>query len=245
MPSSLQPDQRLDDLTEKIPVADGYVTLTSSFKYLGSWISDTLQDECDLDVRIKKASSQMGALRPLWKCPYIPLEIKRKVYLAISSNTVLWGCESWAITEKMRRRLEAFHHRSLRMVLGITMWHVEQFGITNTRIRQEMQVPNIMDYVTKQQLQWIYKVVNMDDSRAPKKLLTSWIHHKRKVGRPQITYKNSYACALSEMLPDVDPTVGRNKDWLECAKNPAEWKAAFNEWWDSVQPLPPPNDFLR
>lgn len=36
------------------------------------------------------------------------------------------------------------------------------------------------------------------------------------------------------MLPAVGPIVGQNKDWLELAKSPAEWKAAFNEWWESV-----------
>ena len=49
VPRSLQEDQRLPNLDEQIPCMDGYITLTDKFKYLGSWISDTLKDDFEVD----------------------------------------------------------------------------------------------------------------------------------------------------------------------------------------------------
>ena len=101
------------DLEGKVPVRDGYKTFTQQFKYLGSWISDTLQDDYELDIRLKRAKGQMGSLKPFFRCPGIELATKYKVYMAIPVNTALWGCESWSMTEKMRRRIRAFHHQSI------------------------------------------------------------------------------------------------------------------------------------
>jgi hypothetical protein len=46
-PQSLQAEKYLEvDLDEKVPVRDGYITFTPRhFKYLGSWILDTVQDD--------------------------------------------------------------------------------------------------------------------------------------------------------------------------------------------------------
>ena len=113
-PQSLQAEKYLElDLDEKVPVRDGYITFTQHFKYLGSWISDTLQDDYELDIRLKRAKGQMGSLKPFFRCPGIELATKYKVYMAIPVNTALWGCESWSMTEKMRRRIRAFHHQSI------------------------------------------------------------------------------------------------------------------------------------
>ena len=96
-PQSLHADKylELDDLDEKVPARYGYMTFTQRFKYLGSWISDTLvQDDCKLDVRLKKAKGQMGSLnKPFFRrCPGIELATKHKVYMVIAANTALWAC---------------------------------------------------------------------------------------------------------------------------------------------------------
>ena len=89
-PQSLQAEKYLElDLDEKVPVRDGYITFTRHFKYLGSWISDTLQDDYELDIRLKRAKGQMGSLKPFFRCPGIELATKYKVYMAIPVNTAL------------------------------------------------------------------------------------------------------------------------------------------------------------
>ena len=95
LPPSLQPDlYEVLDMQEKLEVKDGYVTLTRCFKHLGSWISNNLKDEYEIETRVKKAQAQMGALKPIFQCKYIDLAVTCSVYMAVPLNTVLWGCES-------------------------------------------------------------------------------------------------------------------------------------------------------
>ena len=119
---------------------DGYYYITFTrqhFKYLGSWISDTLQDEYELDVRLKRAKGEIGSLKPFFRCPGIQLVTKYKVYMAIPVNTALcWGCESWSITEKMRWRIRAFHNQSIGSILRINMHMVDKCRIKNPTICQ-------------------------------------------------------------------------------------------------------------
>jgi hypothetical protein len=47
-------------------VADGYVTFTRLFKYLGSLISFSLYNNDDIAGRIAAANASMGALKEIW-----------------------------------------------------------------------------------------------------------------------------------------------------------------------------------
>ena len=71
----------------KVSVRDGYINFTRHFKYLGSWISDTLQYEYELDVRLKRAKGQLGSLKTFFRCPGIELATNYKVHMTIPVNT--------------------------------------------------------------------------------------------------------------------------------------------------------------
>jgi hypothetical protein len=115
-------------------VADGFISFSDSFLYLGSIITPDLRDDMDVKSRIKKATAQVGALRSFFRHPHIDLETKMAVYTATALNTVLWGCESWTLTDSIKRSLQVFHHRSLRTILNINMFEVEEQRITNAEI---------------------------------------------------------------------------------------------------------------
>ena len=232
-PTSLQNDKYAEiNMDEKFLVKDGYITLTRHFKYLGAWISDTLQDDYELDIRIKKARAQIGSLKPFFQCPFIELPTKCQVYKAIPINTLLWGCESWSLTESMRQQLEVFHHKSLRHILGVNMFLVETFQLTNEIIRHWCcNMPCILDIITKRQLDWIGQVARMPESKVQKQLCMSWTHHPRKVGRPQISPRTTYAQAIHAIIPLCDPAQGTAKTWVTVAKDKVDWRSKIWEWW--------------
>eukprot|EP00978_Attheya_sp_CCMP212_P030023 scaffold108944_cov38-Attheya_sp.AAC.1 len=68
---------------------------------------------------IRDATNQTHELTHLWRNKHIKLGIKVWLYLALPVNTLLWGCESWAISAEAARRLESFHTKSIRKILGI------------------------------------------------------------------------------------------------------------------------------
>ena len=67
-----------------------YITFTEKLTYLGSVITSSLQDDEDVNNRISKASRAFGALRHnFFANSYIPLTLKRSLYLSIVVNLLL------------------------------------------------------------------------------------------------------------------------------------------------------------
>ena len=51
-------------------------------------------------------------------------------------TVLLWGAETWAITEVYIERMNLFHHRSIPRNLKIKMSQVQEERITNEAIRK-------------------------------------------------------------------------------------------------------------
>jgi hypothetical protein len=193
------------NITSRFIVKDGYIDFTDKFKYLGSIISNDLKDDSEIDARIKKATSQIGALKNFFKCKRISLATKFQIFQAIPINTVLWGCESWSMSDKICEKLKNFYHKNIRRILNINMHEVQSYKITNLQVRKMFcKAPCIIDIATKRQLLWIGKIVRMDPTtNLPRKLLVAWINKSRKIGRPQFTFKNTYENALKKIFTDI------------------------------------------
>ena len=57
-----------DNLSETrlIVVKDRFVNFCQHFKYLGSWISFSLQEDHDITKRLATANASMGAMSKIW-----------------------------------------------------------------------------------------------------------------------------------------------------------------------------------
>ena len=78
-------------LTDDFVVADGHVSFTPTFKYLGSLLDFLLDDDMDIDRRISKATAAMGILRPFWRNPSVDNKTKHLLFESIPINLLLWG----------------------------------------------------------------------------------------------------------------------------------------------------------
>jgi hypothetical protein len=69
-----------------------------------------LSDTADITERISQARKLFGSMnKQLLGNKKIPIDIRRRLYQALVVNIALWGCESWALKEADRSKLEAFH----------------------------------------------------------------------------------------------------------------------------------------
>ncbi len=75
------------DKTNDIEVADGYVTFTRSFRYLGSMVAYNLCDDDDVTVWIAAAKASMGALKEVWWNKHLNTYSKYLLFCAIPMNT--------------------------------------------------------------------------------------------------------------------------------------------------------------
>ena len=102
-------------------VDGGSIAFTSRFKYLGSIVTADLRDATDVDNRIASATSAFGALhRCVFSTKDISLVVKKAVYIAIVLSILLYGSESWCLTEVLASRLRRFHNKCVRIMCRVT-----------------------------------------------------------------------------------------------------------------------------
>ena len=226
-----RPRQKVcDDLpeTQPIQVADGFVTFTKHFKYLGSYISYNLRDDYDIQNRVLNASKAMGALKNFWDNPHVDLYSKFLIR-AIPLNLLLWGCETWSMRKQLMDKLEVFVHRSCRRILHITMTQVKDERITNEQVRKTFySLPSVPHLIAARQLSFIGKVIRGPFDQPPKMLLTAWCNNKRKPGRPFLHNKDFIVKNLKLLFDRVDDVIiddfGTLKDWINEASDELYWE---------------------
>jgi hypothetical protein len=102
---------------------------------------------------------------------------------------VLYGFETWAMTEQMKSALKMWQRKTLRKIYGpIT----DQNG-WRIRINDEFQVlcikPNIVTTITvRRRLEWVGHLVRMSRDGTVKKVFLGRTDGRRKVGRPKLRW---------------------------------------------------------
>ena len=87
------------------------------FKYLGSWVDGA---EKDISVRKALAWRALNSMSSIWKSR-MRSDLKRRFFVATVESILLYGCESWALSEAMERSLDGTYTRMLQKVLN-TNW---------------------------------------------------------------------------------------------------------------------------
>ena len=110
------------------------------FTYLGSTITDNLSLDAEIDKRIGKATSTLARLTArVWTSPKLSVKTKMAVYNACVISTLLYGSETWTMYAGQERRLNSFHLRSIRRILGIS-W---QDKVTNGDVLSRGGLPSM------------------------------------------------------------------------------------------------------
>jgi hypothetical protein len=136
-----------EDLT---PPNGKKVHFIHKFKYLGSIITPLLNEDDEIEARIKKAKSIMGIAKSFFDNRDVDKRIKYQIYVAGPLNAVLWGCKTWNLSKQNLSRLSSFHHGAIRRILAIKWEQVREKHIKNREVRALLCIiPNIDTFITK------------------------------------------------------------------------------------------------
>ena len=85
------------------------------FKYLGSMVNET-----NKDIAARKASAwrALNDMNKIWKSSMSP-DLKKRFFIATVESILLYGCESWTLTETTEKSLSGTYTRMLRQALNI------------------------------------------------------------------------------------------------------------------------------
>ena len=101
--------------TGDISTLDGTpLKLVDKFTYLGSSVSST---EKDIDTRLTKAWTAINRLSIIWKSDLTD-KMKRCFFQAAVASILLYGCTTWTLTKRLKKKLDGNFTRMLQVILN-------------------------------------------------------------------------------------------------------------------------------
>ena len=90
--------------------------IIQNIKYLGAWMENT-----DKDCKVRKALawSACHKLRKIWTST-LSERIKIRLFIVTVESVLLYGGETWTITQTMKKQLDGCYTRMLRMALNVS-----------------------------------------------------------------------------------------------------------------------------
>ena len=114
-----------------ITIDDYELDVVEQFTYLDSTITDNLSLDTEIDKRIRKAATTLARLTSrVWTNPKLIMKTNMVVDNACVVGTLMYGSETWTTYARQEKRLNSFHLRSIRRILGIS-W---QDRVSNTEV---------------------------------------------------------------------------------------------------------------
>ena len=85
--------------------------------------------------------------RPVFQDGNLPQKTKRKVYHAVILGVILYGAEAWVNKRVATRKLESFHSKCLKWILGITKTQQGTSYITSAKVRRRFGMEETLEDV--------------------------------------------------------------------------------------------------
>jgi len=77
-----------------------------------------LTDNLDITRRICLTWGAYVSLCPFFQNKSVSIHAKKLIFMAIPLNILLWGVESWALTKKLRKKLNVCYRNIIRRILA-------------------------------------------------------------------------------------------------------------------------------
>ena len=128
--------------------------------YLASAITGNLSIDSELNKRIGKAVMTLS-----WFVTHVSSNSKLSdhtkvnVYNACVISTLLYGNEPWTMRAHQEKKLNVFHMRCFRRILGIT-WH---YKVTNKVVLEKAGIPNVYTLLKQRRMRRLGHVTRMKD----------------------------------------------------------------------------------
>ena len=138
-------------------------------------------------------------------------------------SVLLYGSECWVPLRKDLKKINSFHHKCVRTVLGITNQRQWEERISSTMVREQWgDVETIETKLVKRHLEWLGQLARMQDHRLPKICLFRWLPQTRPCGGPRRRWRD----LVKRYLKAVGMCDG---SWYSAAQYRAKWREAWSQ----------------
>ena len=129
------------------------------------------------------------------------------IRISLILPVVLYGCQTWSLTLREKRRLRVFENSVLRRVFGPKRGEVtgEWRKLHNEELSNLYSLPNIVRVLKSRRMRWAGHVERMWEGRGVHRVLMGKPEGKRLLGRPRRRWEDNIKVDLQE--------VGRGTGW--------------------------------
>ena len=192
--------------TGDISIQDGTsLKLVVKFTYLGSSVSST---EKDIDTRLTKAWTAIDRLSIIWKSDLTD-KMKHSFFKAAVVSILLYGCTTWTLTKRLKKKLDGNYTRMLRAILNKS-WQQHP-----TRHQLYGHLPPVTKTIQGRRTRHARHCWRSRDELISDVLLLSPTYGRAKSGRPARTYIQQL-CEDTRCSPeDLPETMNDREKWRE------------------------------
>ena len=199
--------------------------------YLGGLVSGDGRIDSELSRRIGMASAEFGKLRQVWSHSNVTRERKLLFLQSCVISKLAYGLGTAALVKVQQRRLDGFHARCLRRILGIPAAYVSR--ISNVDVFRRSNAVPVSEQVMQRQLMLLRRVGRSDGGSllrrntltggSAKPVVGSFV---RRVGRPRLDWTTQVLEVASLRaggrfrmeLALLDNSVGADQRWTRTMK---------------------------
>lgn len=175
------------------------VTSCDQYKYLGSLMHKSGNVECNIQHRIAAAWLKWREVTGVTCDKRMPVKLKGLIYKTIIRPVLMYGSETWAVTQKNVHTIQVAEMKMLRWMCGVTRLD----KIRNEYVRGSLGVRDIADKLQESRLRWYGHVKRRPPDYVGNLALQLSIPGHRSRGRPKtrwrdVVLKDMRECQVSE-----------------------------------------------
>ena len=215
---------------QALDVGGAEIESVEVFQYLGSQVDHTGRATVDIEKRIAQASKVYGALKKaVFQDHDLTISTKRKIYHACVLSVLLYGSECWVPLKRDLNKIDSFHNRCVRTILGVTNQQQWSQHITLFELRKRWgDKENASMKVMNRRLEWLGHLARMPDYRTPKVCLFDWLPQARPQGGPRLRWRDVIRKDLRVM------GIKEDKWYDEATTSRSGWKSKCREETESL-----------
>jgi hypothetical protein len=149
---------------------------SSDIRYFGSIVAENGGTSREVNARIQKARGSFSKLRRVWLSKSLRKDTEIRIFNACVKSVLLYGCETWLVTNKIQRKIQTFVNRCLRYVLRIWWTNI----ISNKDLWKVTGQEDINLEIRTRKFKWIGHTLRKEDGEIPKAALPSGKQEDRK-----------------------------------------------------------------
>jgi len=147
----------------------------------------------DIKSRLKSGSACYHSVQNHLSSSLLSKNLKIKIYRIIILPVVLYGCETWSLTLRQKRRLGVIENRVLRRTFGPKRDEVigEWRNLHNEELNDVYSSPDVFRVIESTKMRWAWHVTRMGERRGVYRVLVRKSEGNRPLGRHRLRWEDN------------------------------------------------------